>query len=62
MNLINKLSFSDILKSNSTFKPGKIKENKEELKQFIIDTRKEQDAILRLKHLNDAQLKVIIKL
>jgi len=62
MNSINKLGFTDILKANTTFKSEKNIESKKELDRFIVSTRKEQEDVLRLKHLNDNQLKVIIKL
>lgn len=59
---MSKLGFSDLLKSGVTLNAGNIKENKLDLQQFVIQTRKEQVEVLKMKDLNDNQLKIVIKL
>lgn len=61
-NNMNKLSFNDILKQGSTLVPGKINEDKNEFQKFINETKKQQEQILKLKDLNNQQLKIMIKL
>lgn len=59
---MSKLGFSDLLKTGIILNAGNIKENKSELTQFVNEARKKQVEVLKLKDLNDTQLKIVIKL
>lgn len=61
-NKMNKLGFTDILKQGATLVPGKIIEDRNEFQQFITTTKKKQEDVLKLKDLNNQQLKITIKL
>jgi hypothetical protein len=59
---MNKLSFNDINKLGSTVVSGNIQENKQDLEKFIVETKKKQADVLKLKEVSDQQLKITIKL
>jgi hypothetical protein len=60
---MSKLGFSDILKNAASFstKPS-VKEDKMELKKFVNEAIKKQAEILKLKDIDENQLKIVIKL
>ncbi|MDP9077808.1 MAG: hypothetical protein M3O71_10325 [Bacteroidota bacterium] len=55
---MNKLSFSDINKLGSNVVSGNVTENKKDFKKFIENTKKKQAEVLKLKEINDQQLKI----
>lgn len=61
-NVMNKLSFNEINKLGSTVVSGTIKENKQDFERFIDETKKKQAEVLKLKEINNQQLKIMIKL
>jgi len=60
---MSKLGFSDILKNGASFSAkSSIKEDKMELKKFVNEAIKKQAEILKLKDIDENQLKIVIKL
>jgi len=60
---MSKLGFSDILKNGVTFSTGSpVKENKADLEKFVNEARKKQAEVLKLKDIDENQLKIVIKL
>jgi len=60
---MSKLGFSDILKNAASFSAqSSIKEDKMELKKFVNEAIKKQAEILKLKDIDENQLKIVIKL
>ena len=62
-NNMSKLGFSDILKSGVNFATGvTVKEDKAELKKFVNEAIKRQAEVMKLKDIDENQLKIVIKL